>query len=269
MIDRHERPGFLVLLRENQRLFRRVTVGLVLLWLVSVICYQESRLWIYEVCIGAGAVTFATSENFSRAKSFECEAPHFIWEREARAQIGGAENLTLLLAGNGFWKWGDHYHSSIPIGGLLGAWLALGCMAEFMARKNPAETGEGAPRGAPYSRRRLVIPACGAALLAVGIPWLTMRAKEQTFKAACMLNHRNIQQVVRSYSGIKGLPIGSPIVWGDIIGSGKFLSPRYGMCPWGEPYELSEGIPGVGVLAARCRHSGHEKVMEGTDTSDW
>ena len=104
----------------------------------------------------------------------------------------------------------------------------------------------------------------GVLLSLVIILYIGARAwKEGSDRAGCVLQIRQVQVAVRSYSNLSGREAGddvSPLVLKDeIIGSGSFveLPPS---CPGGGAYTLGDNvIPEIGTLYMSCSLSSDEK----------
>lgn len=72
-------------------------------------------------------------------------------------------------------------------------------------------------------------------------------------RSECIVNQRNLQAAVRGYQNMKGLNVGDPIAFDELIGVGKLLS-TMPACSSGKPYTLLKTIPPLGKLIATCNH---------------
>ncbi len=147
---------------------------------------------------------------------------------------------------------------AIPTAGLLCVWLAIGLAWEIkLCRLSKIEVGSDYPYRRPTLTRlggfSVLIIALGSATI-----FLAMRSRAASAKAGCQLQIRNIQQAVRSWSGMNGLGTRQPINWSKLIGKGNFINPDAIDCPSGGAYELSTLTPDVGQLAAKCPHPEHQ-----------
>ncbi len=86
-------------------------------------------------------------------------------------------------------------------------------------------------------------------------------------RASCILNIRNVQQAVRSHSGVKGLIIGDPIVWSEILGPVRYLSRP--SCPAHGTYRFLDTVPKVGELAMECSLCKSVEKHEPPSHADW
>lgn len=99
-------------------------------------------------------------------------------------------------------------------------------------------------------RKRIIEISLVAVFVAVIAGFAIFNWKRGSDRAGCILNIRNVQQAVRSHSGVKGMVIGDPILFSDIVGPGKYLNSV--TCPSGGKYRFLGKNPGVGVLAIEC-----------------
>ncbi len=84
----------------------------------------------------------------------------------------------------------------------------------------------------------------------------------------CILNQRNLQQVIRGHQNIHSLPIGAEIDWKDLIGPGKYLD-KMPECACGKPYVLPNKIPPIGELIATCPEVTAAGKHEPEDFKQW
>lgn len=91
---------------------------------------------------------------------------------------------------------------------------------------------------------------------AAGVP-LGLKYKEESDRAGCIMNQRNVQQAYRAYSCVNGT-IGEPVDKAEIIG--KYLSEPH--CPSGGTYLWSSKMPPVGTLVAPCSDPKHALAPE-------
>jgi hypothetical protein len=82
-------------------------------------------------------------------------------------------------------------------------------------------------------------------------------------RSACIMNQRNVQQLVRGYQNMHNLKAGTTIDWAELIGSGKYM--KKPMCPIHGEYTYSPVIPEIGVLVATCQDPNHRP----TDIQGW
>ena len=75
--------------------------------------------------------------------------------------------------------------------------------------------------------------------------------KDGADKAACVMNQRNVQQAVRSYTNIKGV---APAAVTDLV-SAEFIGATP-VCPSGGSYTFV-GAPATSGLAYACGYAGH------------
>jgi hypothetical protein len=105
-------------------------------------------------------------------------------------------------------------------------------------------------------------------LVLIPILFIGARAwKKGSDRAGCILNQRNVQQVVRSYQASHGLKPGDPIPWAEIVGSGKLLE-KEPACPAGGEYEFSERIPAPETPVVTCSKADAEQHVP-KDFTGW
>jgi type II secretory pathway pseudopilin PulG len=76
--------------------------------------------------------------------------------------------------------------------------------------------------------------------------------KDGSDKASCILNIRNVQNVIRSYQNLNGLDTGTPMdVAGDLTGPGNFIQ-SLPVCPASGTYTYASAVPPIGTLAVSC-----------------
>ena len=75
-------------------------------------------------------------------------------------------------------------------------------------------------------------------------------------RAGCLMNIRNAQQAVRSYSNMYHVEVSEPIARDVLIGDGKFLESAP-TCPSGGTYTFLDHVPEKGVLFMRCSDPEH------------
>jgi type II secretory pathway pseudopilin PulG len=90
--------------------------------------------------------------------------------------------------------------------------------------------------------------------------------KKSSDRAACIINIRAAQQMVRSYQNLNNRRVGQPI-------NMQLLSQEFGLndisnCPGGGEYEHVTEIPDIGVLAMTCSLAEAES-HEPSDTESW
>lgn len=74
--------------------------------------------------------------------------------------------------------------------------------------------------------------------------------KRGSDRAACTLNLRNAQNMVRAYANLNNLNIGDPIDWKKIFGP-DFLE-KEPVCPAGGTYTFAKNIPQIGDRPCTC-----------------
>lgn len=82
-------------------------------------------------------------------------------------------------------------------------------------------------------------------------------------KPACILNQRNIQQMVRTYQNEHYFKSGDPIDWEKLFGPGGYMTKP--VCPIHGKYTYSSVVPPFGSLAATCKDPNHQPQ----DIQDW
>src|ERR1035437_463787 len=88
----------------------------------------------------------------------------------------------------------------------------------------------------------------------ISILFIGARAwKRGSDRAGCIIQIRNVQQGVRSFSNMNGLNPGGATAWyASVIGSGLFVE-TVPACPAAGSYTYASGsIPNIGTLAMTC-----------------
>ena len=90
----------------------------------------------------------------------------------------------------------------------------------------------------------------------ISILFIGARAwKKGSDRAGCIMNIRNVQQGVRSYSNMNGINAGGTVAaWkANVVGTGLFVE-KTPACPGGGTYTYASDtvIPAVGTLAMTC-----------------
>ncbi len=254
----------------RSRLFRWGIAFWIVAWIGSVCCYQQ-----YEASIkgwgtlglgsGSGAIVGAVNRDSAALTRLDCVYRGSIFSDEMMEQIiKGPGWLGILTYAD--WRLHDSRITfAIPTSGLLCVWMAIGlaCEVKFW-RLSKIEVGREFPYRRPSLNRLVGLPVLVVALASATI-FLAMRSRAASAKAGCQLQIRNIQQAVRSWSGMNGLGTRQPINWSKLIGKGNFINPDAIDCPSGGAYELSTLTPDVGQLAAKCPHPEHQNFAH----DDW
>lgn len=71
----------------------------------------------------------------------------------------------------------------------------------------------------------------------------------------CIMNIRNVQQVIRGDFGMNSKNYSDPIDWSEIFGPDGYM--KEPTCPAGGTYTFSKVYPPVGKLACSCSHADH------------
>jgi len=85
-------------------------------------------------------------------------------------------------------------------------------------------------------------------------------------RAHCIMNIRNVQQVIRGHEGMHNMRTGDEIDWNYLFGPDGFM--KKPVCPSGGIYEFSKTIQPIGVLGCKCSHSDSLR-HEPDDFSNW
>ncbi len=245
-----------------------------LAWIAAVCSYQEFELNVkgwngLTIGVGVGSIVCQVDDDLATFTKLGARDHMFLWSNGIIEQIRQGPGITGILANGGWRKRAGTTYVSFPIVGFLWLWLAAGWAAEIRYRRLSKVTVDGNSTVTPYSRRRLIALTAALVVLGVATPYLAIRAQQARDTTACFLNVRNIQQAVRSWSGMKSVNTGGPIIWDDILGAGKFLRSENRKCPAGGDYQLSPVNPKIGELAARCPHPEHQRYLLSKDTSEW
>jgi hypothetical protein len=99
------------------------------------------------------------------------------------------------------------------------------------------------------------------------IGFYLVRWKRDSERRGCLMNIRNVQQSMRSYSGVNGIGAGEsrPFPRTNLVGPGNFLVTEP-VCPSGGTYIwIEDRVPQVGELMVRCSCRDHVPQ----DHSEW
>jgi len=107
----------------------------------------------------------------------------------------------------------------------------------------------------------------------ISILFIGARAwKKGSDRAGCVMQIRNVQQGVRSYSNLAGFIPGSTVTsWtGSVIGSGKFVE-KTPVCPAAGTYAYATDtvIPAIGTLAMTCSLSPSPTIHVPASYTEW
>lgn len=116
-------------------------------------------------------------------------------------------------------------------------------------------------------RKRIVEISLIAVLVSVLAAFALISWKRGSDRAGCILNIRNVQQAVRAHHGVRGLTLGDPLLFSDIVGPGKYLDSV--ICPGGGTYRFLGKIPDIGVLAIECSLCDSPENHKPDKYSDW
>lgn len=138
------------------------------------------------------------------------------------------------------------------LGGVAGFW--------FAAREEPAE--------GRLKSRRMLQATVGTLLVLFSVALtILIPDKKGRDRTSCMINCRNVQQSMRSYSGVNGIGAGDAVPGFSVrtlVNQGFFSA--IPACPGGGHYEVIEGrAPEVGELMIRCSCPEHVPP----DHGDW
>ena len=105
----------------------------------------------------------------------------------------------------------------------------------------------------------------------ISILFIGARAwKRGSDRAGCIMQIRNVQQAVRSFSNLNGHNAGGTVsgLQAQIIGAGRFVE-KTPVCPGSGSYSyLGDSIPNVGTLYVTCSLSASEAHMPAS-FQDW
>jgi energy-converting hydrogenase Eha subunit A len=189
----------------------------------------SSMLLAAALAVGFGAALILTMAGLGRT-----EPTYWSWwfQRAFRAPHYAGNDLIWSLIVTAFVQGG-------VLGGVAGLW--------FPASEQPAE-------GRLKSRRmRQATVGTLLVLFSVALTILIPYKKGED-RRSCMLNCRNFQQAMRSYSGVNGIGAGDAVPGFSVrtlVNQGFFSA--IPACPGGGRYEVVEGrAPEVGELMIRC-----------------
>lgn len=190
--------------------------------------------------------------------------------------FGAALILTMVALGRtelSYWSWWLHYVFEAPLyvgndliwilivtaffqggvlGGVAGFWFAAG--------EQPAE--------GRLKARRILQATVGTLLVLFSVALtILIPYKKGEDRRSCIVNCRNVQQSMRSYSGVNGIGAGDAVPGFSVrtlVNQG--LLSAIPACPGGGHYEIIEGrAPEVGELMIRCSCPEHVPP----DHGDW
>lgn len=192
--------------------------------------------------------------------------------------LGFGAALILTMVGLGrtdlaYWSWWFQYVFEAPLyvgndliwilivtafvqGGVLGGVAGLW----FAAREEPAE--------GRLKSRRMLQATVGTLLVLFSVALtILIPYKKGEDRTSCMVNCRNVQEAMRSYSGVNGIGAGDAVPGFSVrtlVNQGFFSA--IPACPGGGHYEVVEGrAPEVGELMIRCSCPEHVPP----DHGDW
>ncbi|WP_193211688.1 hypothetical protein [Luteolibacter marinus] len=126
----------------------------------------------------------------------------------------------------------------------------------------------GDPEGGYFTPVRIAFWFIMAALFGAGLfLWFFVGIPHRhpdSRPAFCILNQRNLQQVVRNQQSLHHLEPGDPLDWSELVGPGRFIE-EMPVCPVHGSYPLSPVVPEPGVLAAPCPDPEHQPA----NIRDW
>ena len=107
----------------------------------------------------------------------------------------------------------------------------------------------------------------------ISILFIGARAwKKGSDRAGCIMNIRNVQQGVRSYSNMNGINAGGTVAaWkANVVGTGLFVE-KTPACPGGGTYTYASDtvIPAVGTLGLTCSLSAAPDNHVPSAYTDW
>jgi hypothetical protein len=238
-----------------------------LTWCFSILVHLQFVVnlkgwWGMRLFMGAGSVgVMFDSYSTGTFNYIRLEEPLYLWSQPYLDRFRQNPGDLVGVLGRVGWSGYGFYHTmALPIAGFLWLWLIrawIGDLKRF--------------RWAKFRQNGSMI---GRATILVFLPLIILigdykqpRANEA---AGCILYVRNIQQAVRSHSGVRAMNIGDKIHWEEIIGPGRYFESYARVCPGGESYRLSPVVPGIGVLAAECPNPEHHRRLKASvDTSEW
>lgn len=105
--------------------------------------------------------------------------------------------------------------------------------------------------------------------LSIPILFVGARAwKRGSDRAACIITQRNLQQAVRGYQSMNGLPTGSPLDIKAVLADLNIENIKLTCPATREPLQISETIPPTGELVVKCPHA-HDLDHKPKDQSTW
>lgn len=221
------------------------------------------------IAVSAGAVHCVVGRDIATFTRFGKPEHVFVFSGEMLNSLQQSGGIFGILANWGWRQRSGMTFVSFPTSGFLWLWLALGWIAEFkLWRLSKTEVGGEFLASSP-SRRCLTFLSVLLVALATSTTYLAIRAQAARDKMECWMQIRNIQQSIRSWSGINGLGVRELITWSKVVGMGNFINPESLHCPSGGDYLLSPLTPDLGQLAAKCPHPEHQEYIIKRGIEDW